>query len=102
MDVNIADAEAVETIGFNEAQHLVVLSSDSLRHLPQGAQNRRAVSQISQRQLSDHKWVDQHAPLFQQTHEVWTGRAEMINPDRSVDQDHAGSGLRRGAAFRSG
>lgn len=66
------------------------------------ASQRRRPAWLAECELANHPRVDQHMTVLQKRGEFWVADLQMIDPDRGVDQDHAGAVCRLGIAFTSG
>ena len=102
MSIYIANAESEQFVPFNELQDLTIRDGPCLGHLLQLGQHGVALPKVAKRKLSNNKRVDQDSTIFEETNKRLVTHAEVIYPDRRIDQDHAGSGRRRGATFNSG
>ena len=100
--IDIPDAAPEQPLTIDELQHFSVRGAVRLRQPPQHAQNLRTPPQIAERELTQHERVPEHLAVAQQRREYRAGRPQVIDPDRRVDEDHAGFGRRRGILFRSG
>jgi len=67
------------------------------------AQNDIAVSDAAKRDFADDKRMQKHFVAVEQGSELWIGGAQVIDPGRGIDQDHAGlagPAARRRLGFR--
>lgn len=102
MGVDVADAEARESVPLDEMHHFLMRGDLRLGHVLQRRQNRLALPQIAQRQFTDDKRMRQHAAGIEQAGKAIVTRPQMIDPDRRIGEDHAGSGRRRAAGVSLG
>lgn len=92
MSIDITDTPAHRTVPFDEEQYLVIGGDRNSRKILQQGQNRFAVLQIATGQFADDKRVRQRPAGVQQFDQRRLTGAQVVNPDRTIDQDHAGSG----------
>jgi hypothetical protein len=104
--VDIADTEAEQPVPLDEREQLVGLADDRLWQCRQLLQDFAALpgrAQMPHRKLTDHPRMSKDPALMKEPQQRRLAIAEMVDPNRGVDQDHStGSLLRRGAASASG
>jgi hypothetical protein len=84
MGVDVADAAAEQFFTIDEPGHLLVRGDDCLR----GHAERRPLSQIAERKFARNKPVPENIAAVEQGGEPFIVGSQMIDPNRSVDQDH--------------
>jgi hypothetical protein len=95
--IDIADSRASQPMPADEVQHFLVGSRSALRQIPHGLQYKVALPQFAQGKLADYKRMREDAASIKKDSERLIARAQMVDPNRGVDQDHADLGrLRRG------
>ena len=91
MNINPANAPAVEVAAFNESHNLQMPDRSSLKHLFVVGQELLAPTPVADQQLAVDQIVSGHFIELEQpaqfVHE-WRAATEGSNPDRRVDQDH--------------
>lgn len=95
MYVDISDAFAVKTVAFNESERLVVVRHNHDGKFLQQLQNERAVGQGSTRDFADHERMHDHDIAFEQFGELRFAPAQVVDPDRCVDEYQAAEPWRR-------
>jgi len=78
-----------------EIQHLFIFRNLRLRQGPQQAQDLSPVTQCPTGQLAYDKGVAEYLLLIEQRPQPLTSFAKMLNPNRCIDQNHAGRLARR-------
>lgn len=58
------------------------------RKIPQQPQNLLAAGQATEREFADYRWVRQHIARFKRRDQGGVAMAEVIDPNRCVDEDH--------------
>src|ERR1700680_1520556 len=102
MGIDIADAAPEQRFAIDEMHHLLVRSDGRLRQFVHGAKDDIGLPQIAEGELAQNiRMPENLAAVEQPTQRVIAG-PQMVDPDRSVDQDHLARNRRRGAAARSG
>src|SRR5258706_6537309 len=102
MGIDIADTQAEQLLPIDIGKRLSIAGDHCLRQILQGIQDHITLTQAAHRQFANNERVGQHAPTVQQAGKLCAVAAQMIDPYRTVDQDHAGSARRRGAAVAFG
>src|SRR5215469_18633049 len=102
MGIDITDTAPEQRLAIDELQHFSVRGAVHLRQPPQHAQNLLTPPQMAECQLTQHKRVPKHLAVAEQLREYRAGQAQMLDPDRCVDEDHAGFGRRRGIFLSPG
>lgn len=102
MNIDITDAEAMKLMPVYEVQDFRRRGKWRLRQILQGIQYSSARTQISQSKLTDHERMRQNFSRIEKAFEHRVFHPQMVNPNRSIDEDHARLGRRRGGATRSG
>lgn len=86
MRIDVSDAEAEQRVVLDELQDFPLRGDNGLGQIAQVTEDDIAQPQIAKGQLADHKRVRENAsPLKQMGKRVILG-AQMIDPDRCVDQ----------------
>ena len=83
-----ADATPRQTVTIHELQHVVVGNDVQRRQLPQQVHSLCAIPEAAENQLSDHEWMGGDGTVFKIADQCGNGSAEMIDPDRRIDEDH--------------
>ncbi len=100
MNVDVAYAFAMQGMAFDEVQDLVAVCDDGRRQILQQFEDRAAFAQVSTSYLADHERMHHDGRTLQQVYQARIATAQVVNPDRRVDQDQADVPDRlRGAAF---
>jgi hypothetical protein len=86
----------------NEAHHLVMRGNDGALEILQQRKHSVPSTHAAHCHLSEDEGMAQNLIAGKQRQENLIGSAEVINPDRCINQGHFGLGRRRGAAFASG
>jgi hypothetical protein len=102
MGVDIPDAETERGVSVNEMQNLVICSDGDLRQVRQGAENESTPPQILQCNFTDHEGMRQNPAFIEKIGEGPVAEVQMIDPNGSIDQDHALFDRHRGAGATSG
>ena len=89
MSVEPADTRAGEPVCFDEYEHFIVLGNRKLRQSTQHCKDLRTWVKPSASEFPNDKGVAFNLIVKQQHLQAVIARAQMINPDRGVDQ-HAG------------
>src|SRR5437660_373061 len=99
MSVDISDPFAHQPALFDEEQDLFVAGDRCLRKAAEQVEHVTPMPERAACKLADDKWMGDD---FCQVERAKRGRfaPEVINPDRTVDEDHAG--LRLGGAAACG
>src|SRR5712692_6412674 len=106
MDVHPAHAAASEVVSVDELEGLVVAGGLCPRHFLEKTEHLGAPLQPAERQLTHDERVDENEPALQKGREPRVAFAQMIDPDRCVDENQRGvlpegRARRRGARRRS-
>src|SRR3972149_7798162 len=102
MSIDITDTPAHQAVPFDEEQYLVIGGDRNSRKILQQGQNRFAVLQIATGEFADDKRMRQRPAGVQQFHQRRLTGAQVVNPNRTINQDHAGSDRRRGTGRNPG
>jgi hypothetical protein len=100
MRIDISDAAPEQRLPINEVEYFLVRGDGRLREFTQSAENQTTLPQIAERQFASDERMLEDLPAVEQLTERIGPSAQMIDPDRGVDQDHLGFGRRRGIGFR--
>ncbi len=98
MGVDIADAEAMETLTLDQVENFVGRCDGRLKLSLQHPDDDLPLADRSKSNLAEHEGVNQSLFPRHRVAKARVGASEMIDPDRRIDDDHAGSLRRRGAA----
>ena len=88
VDVDIADAAAHELLLLDKEQHFIFGGGGQSREGLQQTQHFRAVAEIAASHFADYEIVGADEVLLQQGGQRRTAAAQVVDPDRGVDQDH--------------
>jgi hypothetical protein len=102
MNVDVPDSTPVERSAFDEGQCFVVSRTWRLRKAPKMSQYLAPAANVAAGQLSSDERVDQHFLLLQGRNESQLTAAEVLDPDRRVNEDHTLPGRRRGTDLALG
>ncbi len=102
VSVDIAYAQCEEGIVKNETENLFLSRNACLRKVLEVSEHYIALVQMAQCDFTNDEGMSQHCSLIEQGREDVIALTQMIHPDRSVDQDHAGCGRRRGGTVSFG
>ncbi|MCB1906881.1 MAG: hypothetical protein KDH15_05880 [Rhodocyclaceae bacterium] len=102
MRVKVADPHAAQGVLPDEQAHFIIGGDVDLRQPLQRVGHFAAMSEIAERQLRIHHRMTRHPAVVEDSDEIVVDLPEVVDPDRRIDQDHAGSERRRGVAFGSG
>jgi hypothetical protein len=102
MHVDISDTSTHQRLLLDEFQHLGVGCNRRVWQPSEKAQNLFTIADISARELANDERVNQDLVTLEQGDEVWLTSAKVIDPDRSVDENHDDLGLLLGIAFNPG
>jgi hypothetical protein len=86
----------------DKAHDLVIVRHDDPIKISKPFQYDVAWPQVAERQFADDERMHQYLLATEQIRQHLVGAAQMIDPHRTVDQDHAGFDRRRRTGFRSG
>jgi hypothetical protein len=87
MDIDPADAAARKLVAVDELEGLVMIRRLRSRHLPKKAEDFRPSLQPTERQLTQDERVDENQPVAQESLKPRVASAQMVDPDRGIDQD---------------
>jgi hypothetical protein len=99
MDIDAADPAPKQTVVADEVQNLVIGSDAGLWQIQHGIQDDVALTEIAERELAKNKGVRQHLSGLEELDKRLAPGAEMVYPNRGIDQNHGGLDRRRGGAF---
>src|SRR5262245_61046870 len=102
MGIDISNTSAKQCMQVDELQHLAIVGDHGLRQFRKGADYQIALTDGTEGQLAGHKRMHEHLAATEQARKKTIAAAQMIDPDRRVDQNHAGSSRRLGGALNSG
>lgn len=102
MGVDIADALPEEPVQFNEAKYFFIVSDARPGQASQIAQDHFTRSQVAERQLANNERVGERVTIFEEANESGIVLSYVIDPDRSIDENHLEAGRRRGTDFMCG
>jgi hypothetical protein len=86
----------------DEMQYLLVRGDDGLWHALQSVRDMTAWFQMAQRKFTNYKGMYQDLTSIKQLSESGVAPAQMIDPNRGVDQNHLGGARRRLGATNRG
>src|SRR5216683_3079173 len=99
MSIDVADPDPEQGVLVDEMSDFLIRRDFGLRQVRQGIQNEIALPQPSQGQLTRHERMSKNLTSFEEGGELPVACAQMIDPDRRIDQDHGRVGRRRGGTF---
>src|SRR2546430_4016889 len=103
MDVHPPNSVSVEPLVLYEFQDFAMLCHLCFRQSLQQSEHLSTIPQGTTRQFPDDERVRQHLLFVEKTRQLSVAGAEMIDPDGSIDQDHATEpGRRRRTGFSLG
>jgi hypothetical protein len=102
LGIHIADTRSVQAFLVDQPEHLVIFGHHRLGETAQQRDDLVTVAQVQQRQLSSHPGMRQHRVALEQTDQSGVSPAEVVDPNRGVDQYLRGRGRRRGTWARDG
>jgi len=94
VDVDPPYAESSQFIAIDELEHLVVLRHRRSGERRQERQDLRAIREPTAREFTDHERMAPHDVFLKSGGQSRVAAAEVIDPDRGVDQ-YQGAGRRR-------
>ena len=89
MGIHPADTPSVQSMPFHEIKDLGMLRLGRRRKLVQQLENLAPVPQGSACQFGDDERMDHDVAVLEQAGQPWAAHAEVLDPDRRVDEDHA-------------
>ena len=89
--LDVPDAEPEQATVFDHGQHLGVGGGLRLRKVAQQPEDFAASRQPAECELADHPRVDQDVAVLQQFGKLGVAGAEVVDPDRGVDEDQPGA-----------
>jgi hypothetical protein len=100
MSIDVPDPDPEQGVLVDEMSDFLIRRDFGLRQVRQGIQNEIALPQPSQGQLTRHERMSKNLTSFEEGGELPVACAQMIDPDRRIDQDHGRVvGRRRGVTF---
>ena len=102
MRVDVSDAKPEQMLIVDQTQDLQVGRDGCPGEVEEQAENLAASGEVSERELADHPGVRQHVAVVEEPDELWFAGSEMVDPDRGVNEDHAGMVCRRETDVASG
>jgi len=100
--IDITDSESKQALGFDQGHHLGLCGGFCLWEITQETEDFAATRELAERELADHPWVSQHLGFLEEHGEPRISDPEVVDPDRGVDEDHAGVVRRLGIALKEG
>ncbi len=88
MNVDPADAHAIQLLRIHELQHLLVSGGNCGGQCPQQSKDLPTIHYRSARQFAEDEWMCQDQILLEQKREGFVTFAEMADPNRGIDEDH--------------
>ena len=73
-----------------------------LREVTEQPENLAAMRQLAECKFSDNSRMGQHVPVLQEGAKLWVADAQVVDPNRGVDEDHRGVVCRLGTASSVG
>jgi len=98
VDINQADAAAVQAVALDEEKDLIVVRLVSGRKCMKKSEDLFPVLQIPAGNFTNDEWMHTDLLRIQQGRKARASVVEVIHPDRGIDKDHL-VGLRRGTRF---
>jgi hypothetical protein len=96
MDIDVADAAAVQGMVIYEFEDFHVSGNADLWQVRQVIQNLSVLTEMTQCELPNNEGMRQHHFGIQEGGKRLIAGAQMVYPNRRIDQNHAGLGRRRG------
>jgi len=97
-DVHRCSRSPCQTVTVNEGMNLVIVRDESWWQSAKRFKDEISLPKAAQRQLPNNERMGKNLPLAEWSAKGGIIVTKIIDPDGSIDQDHAGSGRRRGAA----
>src|SRR5205823_3544332 len=89
VDIDPAEARTHQPVHLEEGQRFPMLHGARLRERLQPRENLRPISQPPTGELADDERVAQDLFVDEQPTKAVVASAQMIHPDRGIDEDHA-------------
>lgn len=102
MRIGQADAETVQMTRFDHVTQFICICYAHLRQVVESGQDGGAVAQRTQREFSGDPWVNQSLAQAQNSLQVMISRAEMVDPDGGVSENHCLPGPSARNTFQAG
>src|SRR6266849_6140481 len=102
MGIDVADAAAEQWDAVDQIEYILMLRHNGPRQALQIVQRRIARLEITKRQLANHKRMTENLLRGEQRAKSLVGDAQMINPNRGINEDHPRLVRRRGIGLSSG
>jgi hypothetical protein len=90
MSIDETQAGAERSLGLDQLTHLGMSRNGSSRQIVEEREHDSAITQGSERQLADDHGMHVNLGVLEQGDQTGVSVVQMIDPDRRVDQDHAG------------
>jgi len=90
MNVHPADTAAGELVTVDELEDLVIVRGRRPWHLPEKTKDLGTSLQSAECQLTQDEWMDENEPLAQKAFQPLVAAAQVIDPNRRVDEDQEG------------
>ncbi len=101
MTVNVSNSEPKESVSLDERQNLGIGRQNRPEKL-QPEQKHVSIPQVTDSEFADNHRMGQHVTFVQYLQQPHLRLAQMVDPNRRVDKNHAGSGRRRAGTSKSG
>ena len=98
MRIDVANATSEQPMILYEGMNFFIAGDESRGQSTKRLENDVSLPKAAQCQLPNYEGMGKNLPPVEQLGKGRIVMSKMIDPDRSVDQDHAGSGRRRGGA----
>jgi hypothetical protein len=98
--IDVSDAESMKSVLRDEMENFRIRGDGRLWQILQRPENNVPLPQIAQSQLTDYEGMTEDLTVVEQVAQRLVRGAEVVNPDRSVDEDHAGLRRRRAGSAR--
>ena len=102
MSIHVTDPAAKQPVSFDKLQDFFMRSEARLRHEPKICQDDISIPKISQCEFANDKGVRQNLARFEQCRQGSNFAANVLRPNRGVDQDHLDFSRRRRPATKPG
>jgi hypothetical protein len=89
MDIDVPSPPPEQGVAIDKMQNFRACGHDGLRQIRQGGQYGLARAQVAKSELSDNEGVRKNHPPIEQGDEPVVACAQMVDPDRGVDEDRA-------------
>jgi len=93
--VNPPEATSVQPLGLDKMEDLIVFRDSGLWKVRQEIEDLLPVPEATTRQLPDHKRMAEHFPVMEERLQAGVARAEVLDPNGGINENHAALTERR-------